>query len=188
MEHKQILFAHSGGSQGAKGEGSFDLITYLKKELPSDVKINAPIIENPEAPTYEMWKDLFDAEFNLITEPLILVGHSLGGSMLLKYLSDEKPKIKVDALFLIGTPFWGEDDWNIAEFVLQADFANELKKIKRIYLYHSNQDSIVPFEHVNIYKKAFPFSTVRVIEGSEHAFKNGLPELVNDIKLVLSAS
>ena len=188
MKYKQILFAHSGGSQGAKGEGSFDLVTYLKKELPSQIEINYPVIANPEAPTYEMWKKLFDTQFKLIKEPLILVGHSLGGSMLLKYLSEENSTIQIDALFLVDTPFWGEADWNIEDFVLQENHAFKLSKIKHVYLYHSIQDPIVPFEHVNIYKKTFPASTVRVIQGSDHTFANGLRELVNDIKSVLSAS
>ncbi len=34
-----------------------------------------------------------------IAEPVILIGHSLGGSILLKYLSEEKPVILIAGLF-----------------------------------------------------------------------------------------
>lgn len=100
-EHKQILLAHSGGRQGSHGEGSFDLVSYLRNKLSNEFDIHYPIIDNPEAATYKMWEKLFCTEFKKIKEPLILVGHSLGGSMLLKYLSEEGKNLSISALFLI---------------------------------------------------------------------------------------
>jgi hypothetical protein len=95
----KILFAHSGGEQGSAGQGSFDLVAYLEKELGNEFEIHYPIIDDPEAPTYEMWKMLFAKEFKTIVQPTILIGHSLGGSMLLKYISEEKPKISISCFF-----------------------------------------------------------------------------------------
>lgn len=181
-EHKQILFAHSGGGQGSPGEGSFDLVSYLKKKLSSEYDIHYPIINDPEAPTYKMWKKLFSTEFKKIKQPLILVGHSLGGSMLLKHLSEERPKITIKALFLVATPLWGRNGWDVEDFVLQENFEAGLKNKTQVYLYHSINDAIVPYKHLDFYKVAFPHSTVRVLNGTDHAFANGLPELVADIK------
>lgn len=181
-EPKQILFAHSGGGQGRPGEGSFDLVSSLKQQLSNEYDILYPIIDDPEAPTYKMWKKLFSTEFKRIKQPVILVGHSLGGSMLLKYLSEEKPKIAISALFLVATPLWGKSGWEVEDFVLQEDFEAELKHITKVYLYHCNNDAIVPFEHLSFYKAAFPQSIVSVINGTDHAFATGLPELTADIK------
>lgn len=36
---KQILFAHSGGTQGSPGQGSYDLVHWLRKE-PLDLSCN----------------------------------------------------------------------------------------------------------------------------------------------------
>ena len=181
-ELKQILFAHSGGAQGNPGEGSFDLITSLSKQLSNGYQLQCPIIDDPEAPLYKMWKKLFSTEFKTIKQPVILVGHSLGGSMLLKYLSEENPKIVISALFLVATPLWGKNGWNVEDFVLQENFEVKLKHITKVYLYHCKNDAIVPFRHLNFYKAAFPHSIIRVLNGTDHAFATGLPELVSDIE------
>ena len=179
---KQVLFAHSGGRQGLPGEGSFGLVFSLRLQLSSVYDIQYPIISDPEAPTYKMWKKLFSTEFKKIKQPIILIGHSLGSSMLLKYLSEERPKIEISGLFLVATPLWGKNGWDVDDFVLQQNFEAELKHITQVHFYHCQNDAIVPFRHLNFYKMKFPHSTVRVLNGTDHAFSNGLPELVADIK------
>jgi hypothetical protein len=84
--------------------------------------------------------------------------------------------------FLVSTPHWGKNGWDVKDFVLQENFERELGKIRKVFLYHSKEDSIVPFKHLNFYKRAFPNAIVRILDGTEHAFSDGLPELVDDIK------
>lgn len=177
-----VLFAHSGGKQSKPGEGSYDLVTYLKKELGKDFDISFPIIEKPEAPTYAMWKKMFKEHFKKIRTPLILIGHSLGASTLLKYLSEEKPHVSIAGIFLVSTPHWGEKNWEFDDFKLSRNFASALNNIPKIYLYQSVKDPTVPFEHLKFYKKAFPSATIRALPGTDHVFAKGLPQLVNDIK------
>ncbi len=179
---KPILFAHSAGKQEGPGQGSFDLVDYLKKELSNDFDIYYPIIDQPDAPTYKMWKMLYDAELKESTEPIILIGHSLGGSTLLKYLSEEKPAISIAGLFLISTPFWGKDGWEVDDFILREGYESELKHISPIYLYHCKDDEVVDYKHLEYYKKSLPNATVRTMGGKDHAFENGLPILVSDLK------
>ncbi|MEQ6119407.1 alpha/beta hydrolase [Reichenbachiella sp. MALMAid0571] len=183
MKPIKILFAHSGGGQGGAGQGSFDLVSYLKKELQNDFEIHYPIIDDPEDPSYQKWKKLLSKEFENLDQPVMLIGHSLGGSMLLKYISEEKPNISISSLFLVATPHWGKNGWDIDEFVLQENFEHKLGKIATVFLYHCKEDLIVPFKHLNFYKKVFPNAIVRILNGTDHAFSNGLPELVGDIKL-----
>lgn len=177
-----VLFAHSGGGQGYPGQGSFDLVSCLRQELVGKYEITYPIIEDPEAPTYEMWQRLFSQEFNKLHKPKILVGHSLGGSMLLKYLSEEKPNVDISALFLIAIPHWGETGWEVDDFKMNTDLGGELSHITKIFFYHSHDDFIVPFTHLEFYKSAFPNAIIRVLKGNDHAFAKGVPELVSDIR------
>jgi predicted alpha/beta hydrolase family esterase len=179
---RPILFAHSGGAQGNPGQGSFDLVSYLQKEVSGQYEVHYPLIENPEEPTYEMWQDLFSKEFSKIKDPVILIGHSLGGSMLLKYLSEENIRISISGLFLIAAPLWGKNGWDVDDFELQENFGEVLQNIPNIYLYHCRNDEFVPFEHLKFYKKAFPNAVIRELSGKDHAFAKGLPELVLDIR------
>ena len=102
----KIFFAHSAGPQYTQGKGSYDLVKYLKSELPERFQILFPIIEKPSSLTYNKFKKMFKVAFAKITEPVIVVGHSLGGSTLLKYLSEEKPGVSILGLFLVSTPHW----------------------------------------------------------------------------------
>jgi len=178
-ELKKILFAHSAGAQYGKGKGSYDLVKYLKTKLSEEFEILYPKIEKPNAPTYEKYKKMFALEFNEITKPIILVGHSLGASTLLKYLSEEKPDISISGLFLVATPHWKSD---MKEFQLKENFQASLKNIPAIFFYQSQNDSVVPFEHLEYYEKIFKKATFRKLPDKEHIFSKGLPELASDIK------
>jgi len=59
----KIFFAHSAGPQYGHGKGSYDLVKYLKTELPEKFQILFPIIERPNAPTYDKFKKLFMLAF-----------------------------------------------------------------------------------------------------------------------------
>ena len=66
--------------------------------------------------------------------------------------------------------------------ILKEDFQASLKNIAAIFLYHSKNDTEVPFEHLEFYENAFTTATVRKLPGKEHIFSKDLPELVSDIK------
>ena len=180
---KKILFIHSAGPQYGKGKGSYDLVKYLKTKLADEFEILFPTIEKPNSPTYEKFKEMFASAFNDLSEPIILAGHSLGGSTLLKYLSEEKPDISITALFLVATPYWKS---NMKEFQLKENFQASLRDIPAIFLYHSKNDGEVPFEHLKFYETAFKTATVRELPGKEHRFSEGLSQLVSDIKYFAS--
>ena len=73
----------------------------------------------------------------------ILVGHSFGASVLLKYLSEAVRRPALAGLFLVATPFWGPD---FPEFALAPDFGVRLRDVSPLYLFHSRDDPEIPFE------------------------------------------
>ncbi|WP_164670724.1 RBBP9/YdeN family alpha/beta hydrolase [Virgibacillus doumboii] len=179
---KQILFIHSAGPQGMH-EGSSDLIAYLQKNLGDKCNLLYPEMPDPEDPKYRPWKEQLEREIALLDNEVILIGHSLGAAVLLKYLSEEKFRPSISGLFLIASPYWGKDnDWQFEEFTLADNFTENLPKISQLVIYHSRNDEIVPFAHLEHYAKALPQAVTHVVEGADHAFSSGLPELVDDIK------
>ena len=178
---KQVLFVHSGGAQGLH-EGSNDLVGYLREELGDDYEVLYPIMPDPECPEYITWKMLLARELARLRGEAILVGHSLGGSVLLKYLSEEPFEKLVAGLFVIAAPYWGKKDWRVEEYVLRDDFSSRLAKIPQIFLYHSPDDEVVPFAHLKSYAEKLPDAIARETENRRHLFNRGLPELVTDIK------
>lgn len=178
---EEILFIHSAGPQGYH-EGSHYLVTYLQKNLGPAYEILFPEMPDPENPHYKSWRRTLHGVFASIADDLILVGHSLGASVLLKYLSEEKVERKIKGLFLIGAMHWGKEEWEVEEYVLNKNFSARLEDIPNIFLYHSKDDEVVPITHLHYYAEKLPKAITRELTNRGHLFGRGFPELVEDIK------
>jgi len=175
-----VLFIHSAGSQSG-GQGSSPLLKHLRDGLGTAYNIISPNMPAPTKPSYERWKQELDKQFSKINSVPILIGHSLGGSVLLKYLSEQRHEIQIAGLFIIAAPYWGSEDWKVEEFILKNDFAKYLPAETKIYLYQSDDDEVVSIDHLTFYSKAIPNSIIRKLDVGGHTFKDGLIELVRDI-------
>ena len=179
---KLIFFLHSAGAQGTH-EGSSDFVAWLKRVLGTEFKVVHPKMPNPEAPDYAPWKAKLKKELVKLKGEVILIGHSLGGSVLLKCLTEESFTNPIAWMFLVSVPFWGGDEnWQEETFTLPRNFVKKLPEIPNVFLYHSVNDPIVSSEHQALYAEKFPHATIRKLSGDEHAFRQGIPELVTDIR------
>jgi predicted alpha/beta hydrolase family esterase len=93
--------------------------------------MRVPEMPDPENPHYADWKVRLKKELASPGDDLILVGHSLGASVLLKYLSEETIRQRIEGLFLVGAVYWGKEDWNVKEYVLKRNFSSKLPPIDR---------------------------------------------------------
>jgi predicted alpha/beta hydrolase family esterase len=178
-----VLFIQGAGDMH-EPDGSIHLARHLERELGDGYRVVAP--EMPDAdgdPRYEPWKAAIEAELAAIDGPVVIVGHSLGGSTALKLLSESEGPAAVRALFLASMPWWGPDGWDYAEFAVGDDVAAGLPDIP-IYLYRSVDDPHVPADHLDRYAARLPHATARRIPGADHSFVHGLPEMVRDIQAV----
>ena len=178
---KLVLFIRGAG------EGAYEadalLAASLQKELGSAYDVHYPTMPLDEDAGYLDWKAQIAAELATPPDEVTLVGHSVGGSMLLKILSEEHVDRLIAGLFLIATPFFGGDGiWNYAELTLAQNFAEKLSSIPRIFLYHSRDDEIVPFAHLARYAAKLPQGIIREFDGRGHQFNNDLAEIASDIK------
>ena len=181
MAKHQVLFIHGAGNQ-RRPDGSGALIAYLQNKLGSDYDVLSPDMPDPDHPRYEAWKAGVEKELAALDAKPILIGHSLGGSVLLKCLSQGAHHERLAGLFLVAVPYWGKDeDWKL-EWALPDDFGSRLPPISRIFLYHSRDDDQVPFAHLGHYQEKLPQASARALAGREHSFTGGLPELVDDVR------
>ena len=133
----------------------------------------------PANPHYWTWARRIDELIVSARRP-VLVGHSFGASVLLKYLSETVRRPAFAGLFLIATPFWGAD---FPEFALAPDFGERLRDVTSLYLYHSRDDPEIPFETLERYRHVLPHAKVRALEGRGHEFNQPrFPELAADIR------
>ncbi len=177
---KQVLFVHGGG-EGAHEEDK-KLAASLRDALGSDYDVRSPKMPDEGSPEYAAWRDLISEELAALDVGAILVGHSLGASVLLKYLSEEESEKPVVGLFLVAPPYWGAEDWEVGEYALQADFASELPEEQRMFFYHSRDDEWVPFAHLALYAEKLPRATIREFDDRGHQFDDDLSEVARDIE------
>lgn len=178
---RQVLVIHCAGNQGP-GQGSQHLLAYIRDALGAEYDVLSPKLPNPDNPEYLLWKTELDKEFSALDDDPILIGHSFGGSVLLKYLSEEVSQQVFSGVFILAAPYWGIDEnWPISQFSLRDHFNVKLAQMP-LFFYHSQNDPIVPFAHLKHYAEKLPQAIVRAIDGYEHFFNDGLPELVDDIK------
>ena len=182
---KEVLFIHSAGPQGDH-EGSSFLVSYLANKLGSTYSVQLPQMPDPENPHYKPWKKTLKKALLGSGDDVIVVGHSLGASVILKYLSEKSPKKPIAGLFLVGAVYWGKKGWEVDEYWLRDDFSNNLHHIPNIFFYHSKDDEVVPVSHLWYFASAIPEAKIREFDHSGHLFGKGLPELIDDIKSIKS--
>lgn len=179
---KQVLFIHSAGPQGEQ-QGSGGLLQYLKEELGPAFQVIAPKMPDPEDPQYTQWKKKLKEEIASLDDGAVLVGHSIGGSALLKFLSEEELGKSFSKLITIAAPFWGIDEgWKLDGFTLAEDFASRSSLLPDVVFFHSIDDEIVPYKHMEKYMENLPSAKGRQISGSDHIFQEGLAEAAEEIQ------
>ena len=174
---RQVLFIHGAGDEAYEEDGR--LVESLCEELGTGFEVRYPEMDGA-APEYGAWSARISRELSAVEGEVILVGHSLGASILLKHLSEERVGNPISGVFLIATPYWGAADWE-EEFELQEDFAASLPLDTPMFLYHSRDDEIVPFAHLARYAGRLQRATIRVFEGRGHQFNEDLSEVADDI-------
>ncbi|MBK9150827.1 MAG: alpha/beta hydrolase [Saprospiraceae bacterium] len=178
--NKFILFIQGGGEGGY--EVDKELVASLQTALGSGYEINYPEIESDESAPDFGWCQQIGKYFSETKSAVILVGHSFGASMILKFLSENPVNKKIEGIFLVATPFWdGNEDWQ-SGLKLQENFADRLPVEVPVFFYHSADDEEIPFSHLIRYKEKLKGATFRILKEGGHQLNNDLTLVANDIK------
>src|SRR5690606_19589856 len=139
---KQVVFIH-GGSDFRSYE---EFISYIKNEpvkisdcqtkkrwkqtldqdLGEEYQVFTPEMPNKQNAHYEEWKIWFERLIPFLQNDVILVGHSLGGIFLAKYLSENTFPVAIKATILISAPY---DDTNLEPPLGDFKLSNSLTKL-----------------------------------------------------------
>ena len=175
-----VLFIQGGG-KGAHSEDA-SLAHSLKRALGPEYDVRFPRIPGESDPNVESWKQKISSELSRTSGKVILVAHSVGGSILLRYLSEEKVEKQIAGLFLLAAPAWDKDHWNFDDLKLPRNIAEKLAVIPRIFFYHCRDDDVVPFAHLAFHGERIPQAVTRAIDSGGHQFGNDLSRVAMDIR------
>lgn len=127
---------------------------YLKRKLGKYFQIIKPRMPLSDNAKYYEWKIHFERYFPQLKDGLILIGSSLGGIFLAKYLSENKFPRKILSTYLICPPFDNtlpHEDL-VGGFRLKSDLSMIKKNSKSLNLLFSKHDDVVPVAHAQKYK------------------------------------
>jgi len=180
MTATSVLFIQGGG----KGARSADapLADSLKRALGPKYDLRFPRMPNEADPNVESWKQKISSELSRIAGGVILVAHSVGGSILLRYLAEEKVEKPIAGVFLLAVPSWDEDRWNFDDLKLPRDVAVKLAPIPRLFFYHCRDDEVVPFAHLALHRARIPRAVTRAVDSGGHQFGYDLSGIATDIR------
>lgn len=176
---KNILFIQGSGDEGYAADAK--LVDSLRQAVGATYDVHYPHLPVDETLPDFGWLDQIGKELSQFNGEVVLVGHSLGASMLLKYLSERTVKNEIIGIFLIATPYWrGEEEW-VQGLKLSEDFAGQLPKAIPIFFYHCRDDEVAPFAHLALYTQKLPQASIRKIASGGHQLNNDLTLVAADI-------
>ena len=177
---KDILFIHGGGEGGYDADAP--LAASLQQRLGADYNVRYPRMPEDGASPDFGWGEKIRREIAAISRDMFLVGHSLGASMILKCLSENRISGRIRGIFLLATPFWsGTEEWEKG-LMLREDFASALPRDIPIFLYHSQDDQEIDMSSLDIYQAQLPKAIVRKPATGGHQFGNDLALVAHDIQ------
>lgn len=176
---KQVLFIHGGGDDGYKADAL--MVHSLQERLGEKYKVIYEEIPSDESLPDFGWPLRIGEQIAAVQETPVIVAHSLGASMLLKYLSESSVSLSAAGIFLIATPFWtGGEEWKRG-LKLHEDFACNLPDNSKFFFYHAKDDTEVPFEHFQYYKRNLPSATFCEMETGGHQLGKNIDVVAKDI-------
>ena len=184
---RQVLFIQGGGAR-VHGEWDNKLVDSLKRELGPTYAVRYPRMPNEDDPNYATWKAALQKEIVGLNDGAILVGHSIGGTIMINALAEQPPTRRLGAIFLISVPFVGEGGWPPDDWKPQRELGKKLPRGVPIYIYQGLADQTAPPAHADLYARAIPQAKVHRLPGRDHQLNNDLREVAEAIKTLAAAA
>ena len=161
----------------------------LAEDLGEGYDVIAPTMPNKYNAKYDEWKIWFERHFAFLHDEVILVGWSLGGLFLAKYLAEHTVPFTVRGLILIAAVYGdhsieneaGESDGDFA-FTNTTELARLTHATDRIVLMHSKDDFVVPYEHAKKYAATLTEAELVTFTDRNHFLQSTFPELYTHIR------
>ena len=159
--NKKVLIVHGWG-----GNSKEPIVDFMNQEFSKKgYKVITPDMPETNDPKPELWLNKIKKELGEIKDNTYLVGHSIGGIAILRFIESLSDKEKIRGIILIA-PWMGLDKESINEvgefeareisnrwFSKKIDWEKIKAKIGKIICIYSKDDPFVPLEGKELFIK-----------------------------------
>jgi hypothetical protein len=194
----QIVFIHGGDSFETKEElyaalraRAYNPTTPEQKKWRDWVKEQTSethdfiYLQMPNAwnADYVAWSIWFEKVIPFLRDGAVLIGHSLGGGFLLRYLTEHKPPVTTSQLHLVAPVVDDLDCPGVGEFQIDVHNWPGFQSIPTaVHLWHSSDDTLVPIHHSERFKALYPSAELHTFTDRFHFLTERFPELLAEIQ------
>lgn len=177
MEAKQQLLFVQGAGEGTYDEWDGKLVDSLRRKLGERCEILYPRMPDEDDPQYEAWRATLEEAIRTLRDGAVLVGHSVGGTILLQALAEGLADRALGGIFLVAAPFFGEGGWSADDLRFPDDLGARLPEGVPIHLFHGVEDEIVPPSHAELFGRAAPQAHIHRLPGRDHQLNDDMSEV-----------
>lgn len=178
---RQILFIQGGG-EGTHDDWDDKLVDSLRRGLGDGYEVRYPRMPAEDDPSGATWGPAIRREMATLKDGAIVVGHSVGATILVHVLAEETRDVRLGAIVLLAAPFVGAGGWPADEFELPVDLGARLPRGVPVHVVHGLQDETVPPTHADLYAHAIPQAHVHLLPGRDHQLGNDLRDVATVIR------
>ena len=178
---RQVLFVQGGG-ENVHADWDDKLVESLRSALGPNYDIRYPRMPDEDDPKYITWKAALEKELAALDDGAIIVGHSIGGTILINALAEQSPERKLGAIILVAAPFVGEGGWPSDDWTPQRGLGGKLPSGVSVFLFHGLADDTAPPTHAELHAQAIPQARLCLLPERDHQLNNDLGEIAAVIK------
>jgi uncharacterized protein len=195
---RQIVFIHGGGSFDSNEEFYAALRTWtydpyqverkrwrdsIATALVDTHEFMVPAMPNKQNADYIAWSIWFEKVVPYLRDGAVLIGHSLGGGFLLRYLTENNLPVRISQLHLVAPVVDAIDCPGVGDFVIDvATWSHFASRIEAVHLWHSSDDTLVPMHHSERFKAVYPEAVLHTFTDRGHLLQSEFPELLSVIQ------
>ncbi|NTW40462.1 MAG: alpha/beta fold hydrolase [Cellulomonadaceae bacterium] len=177
---RQVLFVQGAGA-GTHDEWDHALVDSLRRGLGPGYEVRYPRMPQEDDPSYARWSAAIRDELDALDEGALVVGHSIGATILVQALTEHPPPYRLAAIVLIAAPFVGPGGWPGEDLQLAADLGAHLPAGVPVHVFHGTLDETAPPSHARLYADAIAQARVHLLTGMDHQLGSDLRDVARTI-------
>ena len=181
MRTRQVLFIQGGGADAHDAWDS-KLVDSLEAGLGDGFEVRYPRMPREDDPSAPTWGPVIRHEMAELDDGAVVVGHSVGGTLLIHVVSEEPPARRLGAIVLLAAPYVGAGGWPSDQFALPSDVGSRLPAGVPVLLFHGLADDTAPAAHLDLYARAIPQAVAHRLPGRDHQLNDDLGEVAASIR------